>query len=306
MENQNTIKRENEKDIDLGEIIHVIYALKFFIIKVVSISVIISIIYSLLLPNIYTSEALLAQNSSSGSTSSASDALGGLASITGISLGGMNSEAKRNLITIETLKSRKFFSEYIYEKVLINLMAIDNWDASLGVVNIDPNIYDVKENKWVDGWNKPTIQTAHRQFLSGMDIVENENRGGLVTISIRHKSPNVAKEWVVLIIDSINDAIRKKDIKDSQEAINFLVARLANTKQVSLNEALSALVAEQTKTMMLANISDEYVLKIIDPPVVNELKSSPRRSLIVLLGMLLGFFGAIFMILIRHFYFKKI
>ena len=140
MENQNTIKRENEKDIDLGEIIHVIYALKFFIIKDVSISVIISIIYSLLLPNIYTSEALLAQNSSPGSTSSASDALGGLASITGINLGGMNSEAKRNLITIETLKSRKFFSEYIYEKVLINLMAIDNWDASLGVVNIDPNI----------------------------------------------------------------------------------------------------------------------------------------------------------------------
>ena len=54
------------------------------------------------------------------------------------------------------------------------------------------------------------------------------------------------------------------------------------------NEVFAQLIEEQTETIMLANVSKDYVFDIIDPPVVPELNSKPPRALICVLGMWLG------------------
>ena len=61
---------------------------------------------------------------------------------------------------------------------------------------------------------------------------------------------------------------------------------------------------EQAKTIMFANVRDEYVFKTIDPALVSEEKSKPKRALIVMLGVTLGGLLGIILVLIRHF-FKK-
>ena len=46
---------------------------------------------------------------------------------------------------------------------------------------------------------------------------------------------------------------------------------------------------------MLANVREEYVLKVLDPPVVPEEKSEPKRAIIVLLISIFGgFLGCVF------------
>ena len=61
------------------------------------------------------------------------------------------------------------------------------------------------------------------------------------------------------------------------------------------------LIEKQTKTVMLANASDEYVFQVIEPPVAPELKSEPKRALICVLGTLLGGMLAVLFVLIRHY-----
>ena len=146
------------------------------------------------------------------------------------------------------------------------------------------------------------MQESYNQFSSLININEDE-LGGVINLSVEHKSPHIAKYWVDLMIESINIAMRKKDTDNSMEAINFLVSNLENTKQIVLRDAFSNLIEEQTKMMMLANISDEYALSIIDPAVVAETKSSPRRSLIVVLGSILGFFFSILFVLMREYFY---
>jgi len=61
------------------------------------------------------------------------------------------------------------------------------------------------------------------------------------------------------------------------------------------------LIEEQTKTIMLANVSKDYVFDIIDPPVVPERKSKPSRALICVLGTLLGGMLGVVLVLVRHY-----
>lgn len=47
---------------------------------------------------------------------------------------------------------------------------------------------------------------------------------------------------------------------------------------------------EQVKSQMLTEVRKDYVFKVVEPAIVPELKSKPRRSLIIILA---GFIGGI-------------
>jgi len=59
------------------------------------------------------------------------------------------------------------------------------------------------------------------------------------------------------------------------------------------------LIEEQTKTVMLAKVSSEYLLKTLDPSIAPEKKAKPKRALIAVLGTLLGGFLGVVIVLVR-------
>ena len=42
------------------------------------------------------------------------------------------------------------------------------------------------------------------------------------------------------------------------------------------------------KRLMMVEANDNYIFKVLDPPIAPELKSQPKRALIVILGTILG------------------
>jgi LPS O-antigen subunit length determinant protein (WzzB/FepE family) len=64
---------------------------------------------------------------------------------------------------------------------------------------------------------------------------------------------------------------------------------------------LFSLIEEQTKTLMLANVREEYVFKTVDPAVVPERKSKPMRVFIVILTALLSGFFMSMIVVVRYF-----
>jgi len=62
-----------------------------------------------------------------------------------------------------------------------------------------------------------------------------------------------------------------------------------------MQTVFSQLIEEQTKTMMLAEVRSEYVFTTLDPAVIPEDKSSPKRGAIVFVGLFVGLLvGVIF------------
>ena len=95
--------------------------------------------------------------------------------------------------------------------------------------------------------------------------------------------------------------MREIDKRDAQNAINFLNESTNTTSIQSIREVISALLESKMQTLMLASTNKDYVFKVLDSPIVPELKSGPYRSIICLIGTLIGGFISLLIVFIQHY-----
>lgn len=293
-ENNNSNSLDNE--IDLAELFSIIWNKKLFISIFTSIAALISVLYALYLPNIYTSSSLLAPTSEDNSLSSQLGSFSGLAGLAGVSLPAGN--ISNSQIAVKRIESFEFFSKYFLPNIkLEDLMAVDEWDAKNNTVVYDDSEFNSTSNEWS---RKPSDQKAYKEYKRALSISQ-EELTGLVYLSMKHKSPVVAQNWVDTIIYNINECMREIDKQDAQNSIDFLNESLKNTNSQSIKVVFAKLMESQMQTLMLASSNEAYVFKTINSPIVPEDKSSPSRALICILGTLLGGILSILIVLFRNF-----
>jgi uncharacterized protein involved in exopolysaccharide biosynthesis len=305
------INARQDDRIDLRELWAVIWSAKWIIIGVTALFAIASVFYALSLPSIYKSEVLLAPASSEQQSGLGALAgqFGGLASLAGVNLGG--GKADKIDMAIEILKSREFFSQFANKhNILPDLMAIKEWDQSTNSVIYDAEIYLPQNDEWVREAKppkqiKPSMQEAIETFKKLLNI-EQAKETGMVNISVEHYSPYVAKQWVDWLIQDINLNMKSRDKQEAEKSIAYLQSQIEKTTIADHKTLLYQLIEEQTKTLMFAEVRDEYIFKTIDTALVPELKAKPKRALIVVLGVLLGGMLAVLIVLIRYFASNKI
>ena len=311
MENGSSVagaRNDYDDEIDLRELFAVLWGGKKTILSIVFLSGLFSALVALYLPNKYTAEALLAPRSdgpAGGALAQMASQFGGLASLAGVNLGGLGDQGA-TVVAIEMLKSREFFGTYLYDSVLVDLMAAEGWERGTGKILIDDSLFDTSTAAWVRDVGeefevKPSVQEAHMEFSKEFLSDTEDKTTGFVTVAVTHYSPTVARNWVTLIVKGVNEAVRARDVEEAEKSIAFLNQQRLKTNLVSLTEVFAELIEQQTKTVMLANASDEYVFQVIEPPVAPELKSEPKRALICVLGTLLGGMLAVVFVLIRHY-----
>ncbi|MDA9755021.1 Wzz/FepE/Etk N-terminal domain-containing protein [Gammaproteobacteria bacterium] len=293
-ENNNSNSLDNE--IDLAELFSIIWNKKLFISILTSIAALISVLYALYLPNIYTSSSLLAPTTEDNSLSSQLGSFSGLAGLAGVSLPAGN--ISNSQIAVKRIESFEFFSKYFLPNIkLEDLMAVDEWDAKNNTVVYDDSEFNSTSNEWS---RKPSDQKAYKEYKRALSISQ-EELTGLVYLSMKHKSPVVAQNWVDTIIYNINECMREIDKQDAQNSIDFLNESLKNTNSQSIKVVFAKLMESQMQTLMLASSNEAYVFKTINSPIVPEDKSSPSRALICILGTLLGGILSILIVLFRNF-----
>ena len=299
---------KNEGEVDLLQLIRVLWRGKFLIIGVTVIAAVISVFIALRQPNIYRSEALLAtdDSSSTGGLAGLAAQYGGLASLAGITL--PVNEAGQKAVGLAKLQSRQFLGEFAFRhSILPELIAARDYDSGMGELIFDPEIYDVVTNTWqreVDPPLKPepSFQEAYEEMM-GILAVNEDPLTGFVTVSVTHLSPILASEWVTALVSDLNREMMLEATSEAQQSIDYLSEQLEGTQIVALEQVFYSLIEEQTKTIMLANSRPEYLFKTIDPAVIPERKAGPSRALICVLGTLIGGFVGVMTVLTRRYAF---
>jgi LPS O-antigen subunit length determinant protein (WzzB/FepE family) len=138
-----------------------------------------------------------------------------------------------------------------------------------------------------------------------MIAVNKAKETGMVTISVEHLSPEVAQQWVAWLIQDINKVMKERDVAEANRSSEFLNKQIALTNVADIRTILYKLVEEQAKTIMFAEVRDEYVFKTIDPALVPEEKTKPKRAFICVLGTLLGSMLGMMLVLVRNFMRKE-
>tara|TARA_X000000950_G_C13906746_1_gene657211 strand:+ start:92 stop:997 length:906 start_codon:yes stop_codon:yes gene_type:complete len=297
MENNDSV------EIDIKEIFSILLLNKFIILAIVIFSSLVSVYVAIQMPNIYQSSSLLTiSNSSASSNSSFSSQLGSLGALAGINV--QSDSQDKSTLAINTIKSRHFLSKLISDDiVLANIMASKNFDQDSQKIIYDKTLFDSDTNTWLK--NKPSLQIAHKKYIGSILKISKDRKTNYITISVDHVSPIFAEYLLRNIISTLNQFIKSEDLKESIAATEYLNKRLAETSILEVRKSLNNLIESQLKTQMLANVKEDYILRSIDPPFVPEEKYLPQRSIVCITGFFVGLFLAIFLVLMRHYFFIK-
>ena len=295
-------------EIDLKELFHVLIQGKWIIVSLTSFVSIIAVIYSLSLPNIYQSNALLVPVNSSNGISGALGSYSGLAGLAGISLPSAGDESNSSQAKVK-LNSLSFFENNILPNIFLpDLMAVKSWNYQTNTLIYDDNLYDQNKNAWVRKYsypNKqiPSAQESFKAYTEHFNLSE-DKKTGFLTLTIKHQSPFIAKNWAELIIQQVNSFYRQKDKSKSEKAVSYLNKQIAMTGLSEIKQAIAKLLQEETKKLTLIEANQSYVFDYIDPPKVMETKSEPQRAFICILSALIGGMLSIVLVLIRHYGFR--
>ena len=309
MQEAHSNKHPND-EVDLRELFYVLLEGKRIIVSLTAFISIIGVIYSLLLPNIYEAKAKLVPVNPSNGISGALGSYSGLAGIAGISLPASGDEGN-SAKAIEKISSLSFFENNILVNIhLPDLMAVKSWNAKTNTLTFDNSIFNTNTNTWVRNYSYPqkqipSAQESFERFETQHLSLSEDKKSGFITLSIKHQSPFVAKQWVELIVNEVNSFYRQKDKLASEKAVNYLNQQILLTGLSEIKEALAQLLQEETKKLTLIEANQYYVFDYIDPPAVMEKKSEPKRALICILSALLGGMLSIVLVLIRHYAIKQ-
>jgi hypothetical protein len=304
-------KHSNDFDeIGLQELLYVLLEGKWIILSVTIFVTIIGVIYSLLLPNIYESKAILVPVNSSNSISGALGGYSGLAGLAGISLpsGGDDSNSEQ---AMEKINSLSFFENNIMPNIYLpDLMAVKSWNSKTNTLAFDENVYVANTNSWIRDYSYPRQQIPSAQesfavFNKKHLTLSEDKKSGFSTLSVKHQSPFIAKQWTELIVNEVNSFYRQKDKLESERAVSYLNQQISTTGLSEIKQVLAQLLQEETKKLTLIEANQFYVFDYIDPPVVMELKSEPKRALICILSALLGGMLSVLLVFTRHYTFIK-
>lgn len=299
-----------EDEIDLKALFYVLLEGKWIILSVTAFVSIVGVIVSLLLPNIYESKALLAPVDAKNSIARSLGGYGSLAGLAGINLPS-GTEEGNSAKAIKKIVSLSFFEDNILTDIYLpDLMAVKSWDPETKKVVYDKNIYNTKTNAWVRNYSYPqkqipSAQESYEEFIEEHLSLSEDKKSGFITISIKHQSPYLAKQWAELIVNEVDNFYRIKDKLESEKAVNYLNKQISMTSISEIQKVLAELLQEETQKLTLIEANQFYVFEYIDPPAVMEEKSSPKRALIFILTTILGGMLGILSVLIMHYIFSK-
>jgi uncharacterized protein involved in exopolysaccharide biosynthesis len=242
--------------------------------------VVLSLIYASTAQTLYRAQILMV-------TADEESSSGGLSSLAQMdSLAGFNlpSPKKSSNTYVAILKSRTFLEGF----------------AKLEGVKqeIFSNKWNLENSSW-EGEVPSDFKTFHILKEDVISISENV-KTNVFTFSVVWHDPLVASNWANILISRLNSELREKAIVDAEKRSAFLKEELSKTNVVGIQNVVSAMIQSQLQKKMMANVKEQYAFKVIDPANIPQIKFSPNRTLIVILGSISGVFVGLLFAILRN------
>ena len=277
--------------ISLTELWKVLLEHKLLIIVFTVITTLVAIYYASTLPTIYKAKVLMIPANGVSGGENFSNRLSGFAGMAGISIGG-NSTSAEGEEAIARLKTRSFLINHIKEKNLKPILFADKWNEAA--------------EKWIG--QEPSNSEAF-ELLTGMVEIgfHPKSKAGVASLTVEWKNsvnPNKIADIANGLVSNINFKAKQRAILEAKNSISFLEKELEQTSVLNAQGILYNLIEQQTSIIMMANVRDEFVFKVIDPAVVPTRTETKPILIIIFIGMLLGIFSGSFLSISVN-YFKE-
>jgi len=273
---------QNQDEVVLQDIYSVIWRKRRMVALTTIFFGLISLAIALLLPAKYESSVVLVPatddpTARGGGAGALLSQVGGLGLLGGLGLGAGGKKTE----SLATLRSVELVQRFIEENQLLPILYADDWDAQAG--------------QWRDSdpRRQPTLWKAQRKFKKKILSVDEDKKSGLVTLTVTWRDPAQAAEWAAGLVDLANRKLRETSLARSERNLAYLNEQLTKATLPELQKAIASLIEGELKQSMIARGNDEFGFRVVDHAVVSELKSSPKRGVITIIGAMVGLFGSL-------------
>jgi uncharacterized protein involved in exopolysaccharide biosynthesis len=203
---------------------------------------------------------------------SALGSVSGFAALAGLGLGG-NDYATEEALAV--LKSQALTEKFIQDNNLLPQLFPKSWDAAAG--------------RWKPEKKPPTLGAGFRVF-DKLRKVEKESKSGLITLKVEWKEPVKAAAFANELVERLNDEMRARALAQADASLGYLQKEFVTTTDVATHEAISRLMEEQVRQEMLAHVTKQYSLQVVDRAIPADLDApvKPIKMLYLVFGLFLG------------------
>jgi uncharacterized protein involved in exopolysaccharide biosynthesis len=235
-------------------------------------------------------------------TSTLPSGLSGLAGLTGLSIPNANETIDFELY-LEGLQSRETSAAVTEDSELLKQLFPEQWDSEaqewaepsgllISTSALLKAIFGVSDGTW-----RPPAAPQVNEFLNEELRIARDRNGPVVTIMIEHSRPEVAQALLSVLHETVDSALRQKELDRTSSYVAYLKDQLANISVTDYRQALHDILAEQEKRRMVASSNLPFAAEPFGRPTVSVRPTSPRPVLTVfsslLFGILLGIVAAL-------------
>jgi uncharacterized protein involved in exopolysaccharide biosynthesis len=205
-----------------------------------------------------------------GAESGMAGQLGGLASLAGLALGTGAEHPERSAV----LRSRHLVEQFVSRPDVLPLL----------MAKAKPG-----QSVWL---------TVERFRKSVLDIEEDKLKS-TTTVTMDWTDPAVAARWANEFVALANQELREQTIEDATRNVAYLEDQVQHARSVDLQKVMYQLIEQETQRLMLAKGRVDYAFTVADPAVMPEVRVSPKRTLLVLSGIVAGFLLGCYVVWVR-------
>ena len=277
----------DDDEINLVDLFLVLLKRKWLIVGTVFFTGLAAVAITLMMTNIYRSDATVLpreeEQSSSGAVASALGGLGGM--VAGqLGLGGAGSLEK-----LQVVVESRYLAQRVIEKY--DLMPV-----------LFPDAWDEKAKKWkTKKWfglaerKPPSLQDGIKKITDNLMNVTPDSKNGTLKIAFEHRDPETAKMVVEYFLTQTSETLRELVLRDAAENMRFLNEQLGKATDPLLRAKIYDMLAKEIEKDTFARAQTYYGFHVPDPPLVPEKKAKPKRALICILSVVVAFFVAVFL-----------
>ncbi|MDI9570373.1 MAG: Wzz/FepE/Etk N-terminal domain-containing protein [Pseudomonadota bacterium] len=298
-----------EDEIDLLEIWGVIWKRRRLIGYIVAAMVFLTVAVSLLMTNIYQSEAVIVPvaGKEGGAGGGAAAALAAqFGALPGIATPGATSMQE----IVSLLKSNVLREKVIEQHKLLPVLFEEDWDAEKQRWKAEGGGGGFRINlnplSWVSSLlalvrpppppsiakKKPGIPDVWDgiRALDKMVTVKHDMKQGVITITGQFPDPELAAKLVEYFLTTLTDHMSAEARRVALTNQKYLESQLGGATDPFIKQKIFNLIAQQVETSMMAEVKENFAFKILDPPKAPDRKFKPKRAQMVVLSFVVALF----------------
>ena len=137
------------------------------------------------------------------------------------------------------------------------------------------------------------------QTLSSNLSVSEDKKNGMLKLSMESAKPKLASDLMLALIRETDGFLKERFVISGSDALRFYQQKISKARSREHREALAKLIAIEEQKLMLATRGGPFVVEIMMGPDQSLRPTSPKSSLVLALGLVLGLFLGAAVVLIH-------